>query len=154
RSPRWPWAKTVGTRCRPVFDQATKTCKNSVDSIISLAAPEAFVMGGKLGVARQTLFDVLSASSAASFILSRNCPLAGPVATSASSNGYKPGFRASLMLKDLRLSQAAAQTAGVGTPLGAAATAAYALHVANGYGDFDSSSIIKLVKADIELGRP
>ena len=132
----------------PGFGQATKICNNMVAGIISLATAEAFVMGEKLGVARQTLFDVLSTSSAASFILSRNCPMSGPVPTSASSNGYKPGFRASLMLKDLRLSQAAAQTAGVGTPLGAAATAAYALHVANGYGDFDSSSIIKLVKPD------
>jgi 3-hydroxyisobutyrate dehydrogenase len=137
----------------PGFGQATKICNNMVAGIISLATAEAFVMGEKLGVARQTLFDVLSTSSAASFILSRNCPLAGPVPTSASSNGYKPGFRASLMLKDLRLSQAAAQTAGVGTPLGAAATAAYALHVANGYGDFDSSSIIKLINSDVELGR-
>jgi len=116
-----------------------------VAGIISLATAEAFVMGEKLGVSAQTLFDVLSTSSASSFILSRNCPVAGPVPTSASSNGYKPGFRANLMLKDLRLSQAAAQTAGTPTPLGAAATAAYALHIARGNGDLDSSSIIKLI---------
>jgi len=133
----------------PGFGQATKICNNMVAGIISLATAEAFVMGEKLGVARQVLFDVLSTSSAASFILSRNCPVPGPVPTSASNNGYKPGFRAKLMLKDLRLSQAAAQTAGVGTPLGAAATAAYALHVAKGNGDLDSSSIIKLINPDL-----
>jgi 3-hydroxyisobutyrate dehydrogenase len=133
----------------PGFGQATKICNNMVAGIISLATAEAFVMGEKLGVARQTLFDVLSTSSAASFILSRNCPVAGPVPTSASSNGYKPGFRAKLMLKDLRLSQAAAQTAGTATPLGAAATAAFALHVANGHGDLDSSSIVKLINPDL-----
>jgi 3-hydroxyisobutyrate dehydrogenase len=127
------------------FGQVTKICNNMVAGIISLATAEAFVMGEKLGVARQTLYDVLSTSSAASFILSRNCPVPGPVPTSASSNGFKPGFGAKLMLKDLRLSQAAAQMAGTATPLGAAATAAYALHVANGYGDLDSSSIVKLI---------
>src|SRR5262249_4293932 len=107
-----------------------------------------FVMGEKLGVDRKILFDVLSTSSAGSFILSRNCPVPGPVPTSASSNGYKPGFAAKLMLKDLRLSQAAAQMAGTATPIAAAAAAAYALHIANGFGDLDSSSIIKLINPD------
>jgi len=61
----------------------------------------------------------------------------------------KPGFAAKLMLKDLRLSQAAAQTAGTATPLGAAATAAFAMHVANGFGDLDMSSIVKLINPGI-----
>jgi 3-hydroxyisobutyrate dehydrogenase len=53
------------------------------------------------------------------------------------------------MLKDLRLSQAAAQMAETPTPLGAAATAAFAMHVANGHGELDVSSIVKLIDADI-----
>jgi 3-hydroxyisobutyrate dehydrogenase len=133
----------------PGLGQVTKICNNMVAGIISLATAEAFVMGEKLGVARQTLFDVLSTSSAASFVLTRNCPAPGPVPTSASSNGFKPGFRANLMLKDLRLSQSAAQTAGTPTPLGAAATAAYALHIARGNGELDSSSIIKLINPEL-----
>ena len=133
----------------PGLGQVTKICNNMVAGIISLATSEAFVMGEKLGVARQTLFDVLSTSSASSFVLTRNCPAPGPVPTSASSNGFKPGFRANLMLKDLRLSQAAAQTAGTATPLGAAATAAYALHVARGNGELDSSSIIRLINPEL-----
>jgi 3-hydroxyisobutyrate dehydrogenase len=133
----------------PGLGQVTKICNNMVAGIISLATAEAFVMGEKLGVARQTLFDVISTSSGSSFILNRNCPAPGPVPTSASSNGFKPGFRANLMLKDLRLSQAAAQTAGTATPLGAAATAAYALHVARGNGELDSSSIIKLINPNL-----
>jgi 3-hydroxyisobutyrate dehydrogenase len=133
----------------PGLGQVTKICNNMVAGIISLATAEAFVMGEKLGVARQTLFDVLSTSSAASFVLTRNCPAPGPVPTSASSNGFKPGFRANLMLKDLRLSQSAAQTAGTATPLGAAATAAYALHIARGNGELDSSSIIRLINPEL-----
>ena len=38
--------------------------------------------------------------------------------------------------------------AGTPTPLGAAATAAYALHIARGHGELDSSSIIKLINPD------
>ncbi len=131
------------------FGQVTKICNNMVAGIISLATAEAFVMGEKLGVERQTLYDVLSTSSASSFILSKMCPMPGPVPTSASSNGFKPGFMAKLMLKDLRLSQSAAQMAGTATPLGAAATAAFALHIANGFGDLDVSSIVKLINPDM-----
>lgn len=133
----------------PGQGQVTKICNNMVVGITTLAVSEAFVLGEKLGVDRHTLFNVLSTSTANSYILNRSCPMAGPVPTSPSSNGYKPGFAAKLMLKDLRLSQAASQMAGTSTPLGAAATAAYQLHIANGNGDLDSSSIIKLIKPDV-----
>ena len=132
----------------PGFGQVTKICNNMVAGIITLATAEAFVMGEKLGVPRQTLYDVLSTSTASSTILTRMCPMPGPVPGSASSNGFKPGFMAKLMLKDLRLSQSAAQMAEIPTPLGAAATAAFAMHVANGFGDLDMSSIVKLIKKD------
>ena len=131
------------------FGQVVKICNNMVAGIITLATAEGFVMGEKLGVDRQTLYDVLSTSSASSFILSKMCPMPGPVPSSASSNGFKPGFSGKLMLKDLRLSQAAAQMAATPTPLGAAATAAFAMHIANGYGDLDMSSIVKLINPDI-----
>jgi 3-hydroxyisobutyrate dehydrogenase len=132
----------------PGYGQVTKICNNMVAGIITLATAEAFVMGEKLGVSRQTLYDVMSTSSASSFILTKMCPLPGPVPGSASSNGFKPGFSAKLMLKDLRLSQAAAQMAETPTPLGAAATAAFSVHVANGFGDLDLSSIVKLINPD------
>jgi 3-hydroxyisobutyrate dehydrogenase len=131
------------------FGQVTKICNNMVAGVVTLATAEAFIMGEKLGVDRQTLFDVLSTSSAGSFVLSRMCPMPGPLPSSASSNGFKPGFSAKLMLKDLRLSQSAAQTAATATPLGAAATAAFAMHVANGYGDLDLSSIVKLINPEL-----
>ena len=131
------------------FGQVTKICNNMVAGITTLAIAEAFVMGEKLGVSRQTLYDVMSTSSAGSFVLSKMCPVPGPVPGSASSNGFKPGFAAKLMLKDLRLSQAAAQMAETATPLGAAATAAFAMHVANGFGDLDLSSIVKLINPEI-----
>jgi 3-hydroxyisobutyrate dehydrogenase len=130
--------------------QVAKICNNMVAGITALACSEAFVLGETLGVDRQTLYDVMSTSSANSFVLNVMCPVAGPVPNSASSNGYKPGFAAGLMLKDLRLAQAAALMAGTSTPLGAAAAAAFAIHDANGMSHLDTSSIIKLIKPDIE----
>jgi 3-hydroxyisobutyrate dehydrogenase len=132
----------------PGYGQVTKICNNMVAGIITLATAEAFVMGEKLGVSRQALYDVMSTSSASSFILTKMCPMPGPVPGSASSNGFKPGFAAKLMLKDLRLSQAAAQMAETPTPLGATATAAFSVHVANGFGDLDLSSVVKLINPD------
>lgn len=130
--------------------QVVKICNNMMAAINMLAASEALVMGEKLGVDRKILYDVITTSTGRSYALERSCPIPGPVPTSPSSNGFKPGFMAKLMLKDLRLSQQAAQMAGTSTPLGAVAAAAYQLHIANGNGDLDSSSIIKLINPDVK----
>ncbi len=53
------------------------------------------------------------------------CPAPGVGPTSPADNGYKPGFAADLMLKDLRLSQQAAEAADADTPMGQAATELY-----------------------------
>ena len=58
------------------------------------------------------------------------CPARCP--TSPANRDYQPGFAAALMLKDLKLSQEAAQSAGAVTPLGAEATQLYALFNAQG----------------------
>ena len=134
----------------PGQGQVVKICNNMVSAVNMMVAAEALIMGEKLGVDRKILYDVITTSTGSSNALIRNCPIPGPVPTSASSNGWKPGFMAKLMLKDLRLSQMAAQAAGASTPLGAVATAAYAMHIENGNGDLDSSSIIKLLKPDVK----
>jgi 3-hydroxyisobutyrate dehydrogenase len=129
--------------------QVTKICNNMIAGVTVCAVAEAFTMGERLGVDRQVLYDVISTSTGSSYILNKSCPLPGPVPTSPSSNDYKPGFAAKLMLKDLRLSQAAAQTAATPTPLGAVAAAAYAMHINNGFGELDSASVAKLFNPDL-----
>ena len=91
--------------------------------ISMIGVAEAFVLGEKLGLSHQALFDVASTSSGQCWALTTNCPVPGPVPTSPANNGYKPGFATALMLKDLRLSQQAALAAGAATPLGAEAAA-------------------------------
>jgi len=68
------------------------------------------------------------------------------VPTSPANNGYKPGFAASLMLKDLRLSQQAAMATGATTPLGAQAAQLYSLFNNDGHGSEDFSGIINFIR--------
>ena len=125
--------------------QVTKICNNMLAGINALAAAEVMVMGERLGVSPETLYNVISTSTGRSYIFENSNPMPGVSATSPANNNFKPGFMAKLMLKDLRLSQAAAQSASTSTPLGAVATASFQQLIENGFGDYDTSSIIKVI---------
>ncbi|MFT4012935.1 MAG: 3-hydroxyisobutyrate dehydrogenase [Paracoccus sp. (in: a-proteobacteria)] len=106
--------------------QAAKICNNMILGVTMIATCEAFALADKLGLDRQKLFDVVSTSSGYSWSMNAYCPAPGIGPTSPADNGYKPGFAAELMLKDLRLSQQAAESADADTPMGALAAALYA----------------------------
>ncbi|MEP9349709.1 3-hydroxyisobutyrate dehydrogenase [Xanthobacter sp. KR7-225] len=126
--------------------QAAKICNNMILGISMIAVSEAFVLGEKLGLSHQALFDVASTSSGQCWSLTTYCPVPGPVPTSPANRDYVPGFAAALMLKDLKLSQEAAETAGAATALGAAATALYTAFAAEGNEGKDFSGIIEWVR--------
>lgn len=129
--------------------QAAKICNNMILGISMIGVGEAFVLAEKLGLSHQALFDVASTSSGQCWSLTTYCPVPGPVPTSPANRDYKPGFAAALMLKDLKLAQEAAQSAGAATPLGAEATQLYALFNAMGHGGTDFSGIIKFLRGDV-----
>ncbi|HEV2504585.1 MAG TPA: 3-hydroxyisobutyrate dehydrogenase [Mesorhizobium sp.] len=126
--------------------QAAKICNNMILGISMIGVAEAFVLGEKLGLSHQALFDVASTSSGQCWSLTTYCPVPGPVPASPANRDYKPGFAAALMLKDLKLSQEAAQTAGAATPLGAEAAQLYALFNAQDGGGTDFSGIINFLR--------
>ncbi len=126
--------------------QAAKVCNNMILGATMVATCEAFVLAEKLGLDHQALFDVVSTSSGQSWSTTSYCPVPGPVPTSPANNGYKPGFAAALMLKDLLLSQEAAASIGAVTPMGAAATGLYQRFVAEGSGEVDFSGIIGFLR--------
>jgi 3-hydroxyisobutyrate dehydrogenase len=126
--------------------QAAKICNNMILGISMIGVAEAFVLAEKLGLSHQALFDVASNSSGQCWSLTTYCPVPGPVPTSPANNGYRPGFAAALMLKDLKLSQEAAQSAGAATPLGAEAAQLYALFNAQGHASADFSGIINFLR--------
>lgn len=126
--------------------QAAKICNNMILGISMIGAGEAFVLAEKLGLSHQALFDVASTSSGQCWSINTYCPVPGPVPTSPANNDYKPGFAAALMLKDLKLAQEAAQSAGAITPMGAEAAQLYALFEAQGNGETDFSGIINFLR--------
>jgi len=126
--------------------QAAKICNNMILGISMIAVSEAFVLAERLGLSHQALFDVASTSSGQCFALTTHCPVPGLVPTSAANNGYKPGFAAALMLKDLRLAQEAALASGAATPLGAEAAQLYALFDGAAHGEQDYTAIINFVR--------
>ncbi|RYH11234.1 3-hydroxyisobutyrate dehydrogenase [Tropicimonas sp. IMCC6043] len=109
--------------------QAAKICNNMILGITMIGTCEAFALADKLGLDRQSLFDVVSTSSGSSWSVNAYCPAPGVGPTSPADSGYRPGFAADLMLKDLRLSQQAAEAVDADTPLGHAATELYARFV-------------------------
>lgn len=109
--------------------QAAKICNNMILGATMIVTCEAFALADKLGLDRQKMFDVVSTSSGYSWSMNAYCPAEGIGPNSPADNGYQPGFAAELMLKDLRLSQQAAEAVGAATPLGEQATQEYAKFV-------------------------
>ncbi len=126
--------------------QAAKICNNMILGASMIAVSEAFVLGEKLGLSHQALFDVASASSGQCWSLTSYCPVPGPVPASPANNGYKPGFAAALMLKDLKLARAAAESVKVKTALGVHAAKIYEEFAQQGGSASDFSGIINLVR--------
>lgn len=105
--------------------QAAKIANNMLLGVTMIATCEAFALGDRLGLDRQKMFDVVSTSSGQSWSMTSYCPAPGVGPTSPADNGYRPGFAAELMLKDLALSQMAATGADADTPMGELATELY-----------------------------
>ena len=126
--------------------QAAKICNNMILGISMIAVGEAFVLGEKLGLSHQALYDVASTASGQCWSLTTYCPVPGPVPSSPANNGYKPGFAAALMLKDLLLSQEAATAAGATTALGKHAAEIYENFVDACHGGTDFSAIINAIR--------
>ena len=98
--------------------QAAKICNNMILGVSMIATCEAFALADDLALDRQKLFDVVSTSSGNSWSMSTYCPAPGVGPKSPSDNHYAPGFSAALMLKDLHLSQHAADLNGTPTRAG------------------------------------
>jgi 3-hydroxyisobutyrate dehydrogenase len=126
--------------------QAVKICNNMMLAVSMLGVAEAFMLGKRLGLDFQKIFDVTSTSSGQSWALTTYCPVPGPVPTSPANRDYAAGFTAAMMLKDLMLAQQAAIGAGASTPLGAEAAQLFNLFVAQGNGAKDFSGIIKMLE--------
>jgi len=126
--------------------QAAKICNNMLLGISMIGACEAFSLADRLGLSQSALFDVVSTSSGSCWSVNTYCPVPGVGPQSPADNDYKPGFAATLMLKDLSLSQQAACDTDAATPLGQHATQLYSAMVEAGDGGADFSAMIKYLE--------
>ena len=145
-----PMAKAVIHAGAVGAGQAAKICNNMVLGISMIGVCEAFALAEKLGLKADRFFDIASRSSAQCWSISTYCPWPGVGPASPADRGYEGGFLTRLMLKDLRLAQAAARSSGAETPLGAHVEQLYADFDAQGYGDKDFSAVLQLFRGHLD----
>ena len=126
--------------------QAAKICNNMIAGISMLATAEGFVLGEKLGLSPEALYDVASTSSGQCWAITSYCPVPGLVPASPANNDFKPGFAIELLIKDLGLAQSASRETGSATPMGAEALNLYKLFADAGNTGRDFSSIIEFIR--------
>ncbi len=126
--------------------QAAKICNNMMLGIQMISVSEAFVLAEKLGLDHQKLYDVASTASGQCWSLTTYCPVPGPVPTSPANRNYVPGFAVDMMLKDLKLAQAASDSTKTDTILGKKAADLYQQYSDSGAGGVDFSGIIKKIR--------
>ncbi|MGA8192386.1 MAG: 3-hydroxyisobutyrate dehydrogenase [Acetobacteraceae bacterium] len=127
----------------PGAGQAAKICNNMMLAINMVGVSEGFLLAQKLGLDWDRLFRIASTASAQSWALTSYCPAPGPVPAAPSNRDYAAGFTAALMLKDVKLSQAAADATGSPTPLAAHAMSFYQAVVDAGDGGKDFSVVFR-----------
>jgi 3-hydroxyisobutyrate dehydrogenase len=127
----------------PGAGQAVKICNNMMLAINMVGVSEGFLLAQKLGLDWGTLHRICSTATSNSWALSSYCPAPGPVPAAPSNRDYAAGFAAALMVKDVKLSQAAAEAAGSPTPLGAKALSFYQQVVDEGDGGKDFSVVFR-----------
>src|SRR6185437_10389963 len=109
----------------PGAGQAAKICNNMMLAINMAGVSEGFLLAQKLGLDWNKLHEICSTATSNSWALSNYCPAPGPAPAAPSNRDYAPGFMTHLMVKDVKLSQAAADATGSPTPLAAMALSFY-----------------------------
>jgi len=126
----------------PGLGQAAKVCNNMILAVSQIAVAEAFVLGERLGLEHQALFDVVSQASGQCWSITTNCPVPGPVPTSPANRDYQPGFAGALMAKDLGLALQAIDQTGTDARMGRLAQQLYAAFAEGDGAARDFSGII------------
>ena len=116
----------------------TKLVNNLLAGVNLVAAAEALALGAQLGLDRQVLFDVISASSGASWIGQDRM-------ARALAGDYAPRARAVILTKDVGLAVQMADAAGIETQLGDAALSVFKATVAAGLGEQDDAAVVKAI---------
>ena len=119
----------------------TKLVNNLLAGINLVAGAEALALGARLGLDKRALFEVIKASSGASWIVTDRM-------ARALEGDYAPRARSVILTKDVGLAVQMADAAGVDTPLGDEALRLFKATVAAGLGELDDAAVIKSICPD------
>jgi 3-hydroxyisobutyrate dehydrogenase len=144
-----PMARIVIHAGQAGAGQAAKICNNMLLGISMLGVCEAFALAEKLGLDQGRFFEIADKSSGQCWSLSTYTPVAGVGPQTPADRGYEGGFSTAMMLKDLKLAQAAAAASGAATPMGAQAEGLYALFERQGFGHKDFSAVLQMLRGDL-----
>ncbi len=117
--------------------QATKAVNQVLVAGIAQAVCEGLALGEKLGLKPELLVPTLAAGAAGNWFLDKRG------ATMMASN-FTPGFKSALLHKDLLIVQKMAADAGIRATVIEQSLADYAQLMQQGYGDEDTSALIRL----------
>ncbi|MEW9796833.1 3-hydroxyisobutyrate dehydrogenase [Alteromonas sp. CYL-A6] len=124
--------------------QVAKICNNMLLAVLMAGTSEALQLAIDNGLDPKVMSDIMLESSGCNWTLQKYNPCPGVMEGVPSSNDYQGGFMTRLMNKDLNLAMTAASMSDSATPMAAAAQGLYKLHLRNGNGDKDFSSIFTL----------
>lgn len=134
----------------PGDGQAMKTVNQLLCGVHIAAAGEALALASALGLDAEAALETLMAGAAASFMLGDR----GPRALQAyDEGGAEVRSRLDIFVKDMGIVSSAARSAGIATPVAAAAEQLYLLGQAQGKQALDDSAIITVI-APAKPARP
>lgn len=122
--------------------QAMKTVNQLLCGVHIAAAGEALALAEALGLDPAVALKTLTAGAAASFMLGDRGPR---MLEAYDEGGAEVKSRLDIFVKDMGIVNTAARTAGLATPIAAAAEALYLIGQANGQAAADDSSVIRVV---------
>jgi 3-hydroxyisobutyrate dehydrogenase len=127
--------------------QAVKLVNNLVSGITMAAVSEAYALAERAELDPAVLFKVMSTSSADCWSLRTRVPVAGLVPSSPVEDGFRGGFAARLMCKDLDLVREFASDVDSPILLGGLVRELYSSAKAKGLGDLDYSVVAQVYNA-------
>lgn len=137
-----PIFQVLGERIHHVGEvgsgDAVKLVNNMMFGCNMAAMAEALVMGVKAGLKPSTMYEIIKASSGASYALTAKYP------NFITKGNFAGGFAVDLQYKDLGLALETAKSYGVPTPVSTIAQQVFEMARAKGMGREDMSAVIKI----------
>lgn len=121
--------------------QATKAVNQVLVAGIAQAVCEGLAFGEALGLKPESLVPTLAAGAAGNWFLDKR-------GATMMADQFTPGFKSALLLKDLRIVQAMAEALGRHYSVVEQSLADYAKLVDAGYGEEDTSALIRLKRGN------